>query len=112
MGRIICHALEIIKEAVIEHVTAIFAVRNGLEAEIALDLDNPEDLFVLNFLELFFGEFARFHIFACLDDDGGTFKGANMLASERWRDRSGVSSAIIGRKYGDMIAVKIVCFVD
>jgi hypothetical protein len=54
MSRVISHSLEIIKESIVEHVSTIFAVRDCLVSEIALHLDDPQDLLVLDFLKFFF----------------------------------------------------------
>jgi hypothetical protein len=72
-------------------VTAIFPVRYGFISKVALHLDDTKNLFVFNFLEFCFGEFSFFDFFTRFEDYCGTFKRADMFASEGWREGSEIS---------------------
>ena len=84
MSSIISHPLQIIKESIVEHVTAIFSVSDCFISEVPLHLYDSKDFLVLDLLEFFLGEFALVDGFTGLENGLGTLKRANVLGTE-WR---------------------------
>jgi hypothetical protein len=113
MSRIIRHSLQVIKESVIKHVSAVLSVGDGLVPEIALHLDDTQNLFIFNLFKFGFGKFSGFDFFTRLENDGGTFERADMLTTEwRWERTSQLGDTIWGRRYGEMSRTSCCKFVD
>jgi hypothetical protein len=100
MGRVIREPLQIIKESIVKHVTAVLAVGDGLVSQIALHLDDPGDFLVLDLLELRFREFAAIDGFPSLEDDLGTLQRTNVFGAEGRREGPGGGSVSSERESG------------